>query len=60
MMQVKYLFCGNAVELMLVHGHYQCSRCKTNALPCCNGDNCDNLFLNENASAGKDLAQIKS
>jgi len=35
------------VQLIVVHGHYQCPVCKTNALPCCDGDNCDNLFLAE-------------
>jgi len=40
------LFCGQAVTLVHVHGHYQCPVCHTNALPCCDGDNCDtNLLL---------------
>jgi hypothetical protein len=44
------LFCGHAVQLVHVHGHYQCPVCCTNALPCCDGDNCDtNYLLNENA-----------
>lgn len=34
-------FCGHLVELIHVHGHYQCPICKTNALPCCDGDNCE-------------------
>ncbi|MEJ8842069.1 hypothetical protein WG954_06690 [Lacibacter sp. H375] len=34
------LFCGHTVELVHVHGHYQCPVCFTNALPCCDGDNC--------------------
>ena len=39
-------FCGHIVQLVHVHGHYQCPVCKTNALPCCDGDNCEtNLFL---------------
>jgi hypothetical protein len=29
------------VQLVHVHGHYQCPVCNTNALPCCDGDNCD-------------------
>ncbi len=39
------LFCGNMVTLVHVHGHYQCPVCKTNALPCCDGDNCSTNFL---------------
>jgi hypothetical protein len=40
------LFYGNVVELIHIHGHYQCPVCKTNALPCCDGDNCEtNLTL---------------
>ena len=39
------LFCGNAVMLVHVHGHYQCPVCKTNALPCCDGDNCNTNYL---------------
>lgn len=35
------LFCGRAVILVHVHGHYQCPVCNTNALPCCDGDNCE-------------------
>lgn len=39
-------FCGAPSTLVHVHGHYQCSNCGTNALPCCDGDNCDtNLQL---------------
>ena len=51
MNQVQCLFCGQKVELVHVHGHYQCPVCKTNALPCCDGDNCDsnNLLKNEDA-----------
>jgi len=43
------LFCGKQVELVHVHGHYQCPVCKTNAMPCCDGDNCDtNVLLKNN------------
>ena len=42
-------FCGHQVELVHVHGHYQCPVCKTNAMPCCDGDNCDtNVLLKNN------------
>lgn len=47
------LFCGQQVILVHVHGHYQCPVCRTNALPCCDGDNCNTNYLlsciNENA-----------
>jgi len=39
------IFCGQEVELVHVHGHYQCPVCKTNAMPCCDGDNCDTNVL---------------
>jgi hypothetical protein len=39
-------FCHHPLRLVHVHGHYQCTVCGTNALPCCDGDNCDtNLLL---------------
>ena len=42
------LFCGHVVTLVHVHGHYQCPVCHTNALPCCDGDNCDTNLLLKN------------
>jgi hypothetical protein len=42
------IFCGQLVELVHVHGHYQCPVCKTNAMPCCDGDNCDTNVLFKN------------
>lgn len=44
-MQTTCLFCGNIINLVYVHGHFQCPVCKTNALPCCDGDNCTNQYL---------------
>lgn len=44
-MHTTCVFCGATVVLVQVHGHYQCPACKTNALPCCDGDNCDNFLL---------------
>jgi predicted RNA-binding Zn-ribbon protein involved in translation (DUF1610 family) len=45
-MQQQCFFCGHQVSLIHVHGHYQCPVCGTNAMPCCDGDNCDtNLIL---------------
>jgi hypothetical protein len=54
-------FCGSPLKLVHVHGHYQCSVCGTNAMPCCDGDNCDtNLLLHaqlnqHNTKAGENL-----
>jgi len=46
------LFCGHTVVMVHVHGHYQCPVCHTNALPCCDGDNCDtNVLLKTNEQA---------
>lgn len=39
------MFCGQVVALIHVHGHYQCPVCNTNALPCCDGDNCETNHL---------------
>lgn len=47
-MYVNCLFCGSNIQMVFVHGHYQCPVCKTNALPCCDGDNCNNTFLSKN------------
>ncbi|HRI23343.1 MAG TPA: hypothetical protein PLZ45_01650 [Ferruginibacter sp.] len=44
-MTTTCIFCGAAGAMILVHGHYQCPVCKTNVLPCCDGDNCSNLLL---------------
>jgi hypothetical protein len=49
------MFCGHAVTLVHVHGHYQCPICNTNALPCCDGDNCDtNFLLNQQTNISAD------
>ena len=53
-MQTNCLFCGTAVRLILVHGHYQCPLCKTNALPCCDGNTCNDLFLTGPATGNKE------
>lgn len=45
------LFCGNVVTYIYVHGHYQCPTCFTNALPCCDGDNCHTNLLFKNDSS---------
>ena len=30
--------CNKATEIMFIHGHGQCSFCKTNIDPCCSGE----------------------
>lgn len=50
------LFCGYTVTLVHVHGHYQCPVCNTNALPCCDGDNCDTNYLLSEKQTKKILA----
>ncbi|MGB4843053.1 MAG: hypothetical protein WBP16_01170 [Ferruginibacter sp.] len=59
-MQVTCLFCGNTVHLVFVHSHYQCPVCKTNALPCCDGDNCSNFFLNSQIKPAKNNGEKKT
>lgn len=55
------LFCGNPVILVHVHGHYQCPVCKTNALPCCDGDNCStNHLLAEKKQPGSNDAAVQN
>ena len=49
MIMSQCAFCGQLVDQVHVHGHYQCPVCKTNAMPCCDGDNCDtNVLLRNN------------
>jgi hypothetical protein len=54
------LFFGNTVAMIHVHGHYQCPVCKTNALPCCEGDNCEpnNLLQLDYLVTGADKEKI--
>lgn len=61
-MEVKCLFCGSNIHLVFVHGHYQCPVCKTNALPCCDGDNCNNAFLSGDPAEDKqaNVTEIQS
>lgn len=58
MKKQQCLFCGYQVVLVHVHGHYQCPVCKTNALPCCDGDNCNtnNLLADEGPAENKNTA----
>ena len=52
------LFCGHTVQLVHVHGHYQCPVCFTNALPCCDGDNChtNQYFDNKSCTSENNTA----
>ncbi len=59
-MHTKCLFCSNSIQLVFVHGHYQCPVCKTNALPCCDGDNCDNLFITKSATRDKQEVSVEN
>lgn len=31
-------YCGNDKGFVYVHGHYQCTRCNNNVMPCCGGE----------------------
>ena len=31
-------YCGQKSDMVWVHGHYQCSNCKTVVVSCCNGE----------------------
>jgi hypothetical protein len=54
------LFCGQPVTLIHIHGHYQCPVCNANALPCCDGDNCDtNQLLTLQLSSAPSSPKIK-
>jgi hypothetical protein len=58
-MQIQQcLFCGHTVQLVHVHGHYQCPVCFTNALPCCDGDNCNTNNLLQNTEQKKEPSRI--
>ena len=39
-MKNRCVFCGAPEQIIWVHGHGQCAHCKTNAFPCCDGDEC--------------------
>jgi len=60
MIMSQCIFCGQQVELVHVHGHYQCPVCKTNALPCCDGDKCDtNVLLKNNEDPEPQTSNLK-
>ena len=31
-------YCGSVKGFVYVHGHYQCSTCNNNVMPCCGGE----------------------
>ncbi|WP_165783636.1 hypothetical protein [Leptospira adleri] len=39
--------CHMSSEVVYVHGHGQCSLCKTNIEPCCSGDCSEDFLLPE-------------
>ncbi len=55
-------FCGTVVQLIFIHGHYQCPVCGNNVLPCCEGesenpaDNSEQLMKKEN----KNIDSVKN
>jgi hypothetical protein len=57
-MQTQCLFCGNRVQFVFVHGHYQCPVCNTNALPCCDGDNCNNTYINVQPPSSNEIQPV--
>ena len=36
-------WCGQAAQIIWVHGHGQCSSCGTNIEECCRGEHCCNI-----------------
>jgi hypothetical protein len=38
----RCLFCGQIVQMIWVHGHYQCARCHQITVPCCDGETAAN------------------
>ncbi len=36
-------YCGSIVGFVYVHGHYQCKQCNQNVLPCCGGEQSENI-----------------
>ena len=36
---IRCPYCGQPLQVIEVHGHSQCSICKTNVAPCCSGEN---------------------
>jgi hypothetical protein len=60
MNKCQCMFCGQTIELVHVHGHYQCPVCKTNAMPCCDGDNCETNVLLKQENPREKLSSSQS
>jgi hypothetical protein len=43
-------YCFRTLELLRVHGHDQCRHCGVNVYPCCNGEQCEPLGVEEEQS----------
>jgi len=39
--QPRCISCGQPENIVWVHGHGQCTHCKMNVMPCCDGETCD-------------------
>ncbi len=38
-------YCGNISGFVYIHGHYQCKRCHQNVMPCCGGEQQDEINI---------------
>ena len=57
------LVCNRTTEIVWVHGHGQCSFCKTNIDPCCSGETAEREGgspLNESVGIGSEATELKS
>jgi len=36
-------YCGSTKGFVYIHGHYQCKVCHNNVIPCCGGEQEENL-----------------
>ena len=55
--------CNRATEIVWVHGHGQCSFCKTNIDPCCSGETAEREGgspLNESARIGSEATGLRN
>ena len=57
-------YCGFYGEMVFVHSHYQCPRCKNNIAPCCEGETADEnpedtqRKVNSTKNAGQEKPEI--
>ena len=55
--------CHKATEIVWVHGHGQCSFCKTNIDPCCSGETAEwegGSPLNESVEIGREATGLRN